>query len=157
MSKEPLYCNTCKGETWHELAASHSHDRYDYFWGFSQRFDSAVFMCCGCEDISFRLVKHPFEFQDENDEPKEFVFPERGFKFRDKKFFWNLPKNIERLYRETIKAHDSELIVLSTVGLRAIIEAVVADKIPKGEYKNNLESKIESLSPFFSEAVISGR
>lgn len=154
MERERIYCNTCKGETWHENVTIHEHDRYDYFWGYPQKFESVIFKCCGCEDVSFRITKHPFEFQNKKDKPEVFVYPESGFKFRERKYFWNLPKNISQLYHETVKAHDSELVVLSTVGVRALIEAVVADKIPKEKYKKNLESKINSLKSHFPESVI---
>lgn len=154
MTKGRIYCNTCKVETWHESVVSHSHERYNYLWGSSQVFDSEIFKCCGCEDVSFRLIKHPFEFQDPKDDPEELIYPERGFKFRDKKYFWQLPKNISQLYKETVKAYDSELIVLSTVGVRALIEAIVAEKISSKNYTKTLDSKINSLRPHFSESVI---
>lgn len=154
MTKERIYCNSCKGETWHELAAHHTHERYDYFWGYSQQFDSDTFKCCGCEDIAFRLVKHRFEFQDENDLPDTQFYPDRSFKFRNRKFYLHLPKHIHRLYQETVSAHNAELIVLSTVGVRSLVEAIVADKIDPSNYSNNLESKIESLRPHFHESVI---
>ncbi|MDN7131330.1 DUF4145 domain-containing protein [Halomonas sp. MC140] len=154
MSKERIYCNTCKAQTWHEQAASYSHDRLDQLMGFSQQIDSWIFICCGCDDVSFRLVRHPFEFQNEEDEPEELVYPDRGFKFRDRKYFSGLPKNIERLYRETITTYDLGLLVLSTVGVRGLIEAIVADKIPGENYKDNLNSKIQALSPHFPTSVI---
>lgn len=154
MDRERIYCNSCKGKTWHENVASHVHDRYSYLWGYPQKFESVIFKCCGCEDISFRIRKHPFEFQSKKDKPEEFVYPDRGFKFRERKYFWNLPKNISQLYNETVKAHDSELIVLSTIGVRALIEAVVAYKIPKDKYKKNLESKIDALRSHLSESAI---
>lgn len=130
MSKERIYCNACKGETWHESVSHHEYDRHDYFWGSSQRFVTDTFKCCGCEDITFRLIKNPFEFQDTKDEPEKF------------------------LYQETIAAHNNELTVLSTVGIRSLIEAIVADKIDASKYKNNLESKIDALKPFFQVTVI---
>jgi len=154
MKKDRIYCNSCKGDTWHESVSSYTHDRYDYLWGYSHKFESTILKCCGCEDISFRIIKYPFEFQNKDDKPEEFVYPDRGFNFRERKHFWKLPKNLSQLYNETIKAYDSDLIVLSTVGVRALIEAIVADKIPKDKYKNNLESKIESLRLYLSPAVI---
>jgi len=154
MSKERIYCNTCKAETWHEPVASYSHDKLDQLYGYPQQIDSSVFICRGCEDVSFRILKHPFEFQDDADLPEEFVFPERGFKFRERKHFWNLPKNIEQLYREIITAYDSKLFILAMVGIRGLIEAIVADKIQRENYKDNLNSKIQALSGHFSGAVI---
>lgn len=154
MNKIRIYCNTCKGETWHESVTSHPHDRYNYFWGYSQKFDSEILKCCGCDDISFKITKHPFEFQDKSDTSEEFVYPDRRSNLRENKYFWNLPADIHGLYHETIKAHNSKLIVLSTVGVRGLIEAIVADKIDGNNYKNNLESKINALRPYFSESVI---
>lgn len=153
MGKLRIYCNSCNGETWHELVSHYEHQRHNYFWGYPQLFVSDTFKCCGCEDITFRLIKHPFEFQDENDEPEELLFPERKFKNRDRRYFFNLPKHIHNLYQETISAHNNELIILSTVGLRSLIEAIVADKIDSSEFRNNLESKIDSLKPYFQESV----
>lgn len=154
MDRERIYCNSCKGETWHEIVARYSHERYDYFWGYSQTFDSEMFKCCGCEAITFRLTKHPFEFQDENDFPEIMLYPDRSYKFRERKFYLHLPKHIHQLYQETVTAHNAELIVLSTVGIRSLLEAVVADKIDPAKYANNLESKIEALRPHFQESVI---
>ncbi len=154
MDKIRIYCNTCKVETWHENVASHSHDRHDYFWGYSQKFVSVIFKCCGCDEVTFKLTKNPFKFQDKNDKPEEFIYPDRRSNLRDKKYYWNLPKSISNLYHETVMAHDSGLIVLSTVGVRGLIEAIVADKIDDAHYQNNLNSKINSLNPYFSKTVI---
>jgi len=154
MTNERIYCNSCKSETWHEPVAHHSHERYEYFWGHSHTFDSDTFKCCGCEDITFRLVKHPFEFQDKKDSPEVLFYPDRNSKFRERKFYFDLPKHIHRLYGETVSAHNADLIILSTVGVRSLVEAVVADKIDPSKYSNNLESKIEALRPHFQESVI---
>ena len=144
MEKIRIYCNSCNTETWHEPVSHYEHQRHDYFWGEPQLFVSDIFKCCGCDDITFRLIKHPFEFQNENNKPEEILLPKRKFKNRKKRYFFNLPKHIYNLYQETISAHDNELIILSTVGLRSLIEAIVADKIDSSKYKNNLESKIDS-------------
>ena len=154
MTELRIYCNTCRAQTWHEPVAAHSHSRLDQLFGFSQEIDSSVLICRGCEDVSFRLVKHPFEFQAEGDEPEELVLPDWKHKLRERKYFWRLPKHIEELYRETVSAHDANLTLLSTVGVRGLIEAVVADKISPQNYKDRLDSKIDSLRAHFSAAVI---
>jgi hypothetical protein len=53
-----------------------------------------------------------------------------------------------------LAAYDRGLILLSTVGLRALIEAIVADKLAEKEYGHNLESKIAALSRYFKESTI---
>ena len=104
--------------------------------------------------MTFRLVKHPFEFQNSDDESTVHFYPDRSFKFRDRKVYLSLPKHIHKLYQETIAAHNNELMILSTVGVRALVEAIVADKIDSSKYVNNLGSKIDSLKEYFPEPVI---
>jgi len=154
MTKERIYCNSCKGDTWHELVAHYSHERYEYFWGESHTFESDTFKCCGCEDITFRLTKHPFAFQDKKDSAEVRFYQDRNSHLRERKFYFDLPKHIHRLYAETVTAHNADLIILSTVGVRSLLEAVVADKIDSSMYSNSLESKINSLRPHFPESVM---
>ncbi len=154
MEKRRIYCNSCKNGTWHEVMASHIQEREDDLWGYAQRFDAEILRCCGCELLSFRLVKHPFAFQDKKDKPDEEIYPEREFNKRQRRFFWHLPKAVHTLYNETVAAHDSELHLLSTVGLRALIEAIVADKLAKTQYGKSLDSKIDALAPLFEPEVI---
>ncbi|MEW6714467.1 MAG: DUF4145 domain-containing protein [Nitrospirota bacterium] len=132
----------------------HEQKREDNFWGYPQLLEAEILRCCGCDLLSFRLVKHPFAFQDKKDKPVEDIFPERGFKKREQKYFFQLPKEVHNLYQETVVAHDRELSLLSTVGLRALIEAIVADKLSEDEYGPNLETKINALSKYFQKATI---
>jgi hypothetical protein len=154
MEKRRIYCNSCKNSTWHEVVAGHSQERQDDLWGYPQRFDAEVLRCCGCELLSFRLVKYPFEFQDANDHPEEEMYPERGYNKRQRRYFFQLPREIRALYDETVAAHDRDLNLLSIVGLRALIEAIVADKLDNSQYGNNLESKIDALAHLFEPETI---
>ncbi len=154
MGKHRIYCNSCKNNTWHEVAANHDQKREDNLWGYQQNFEAEILRCCGCDQISFRLVKHPFEFQDKNDKPEEEIYPERGFKQREQRYFLHLPTEVRNLYNETLSAHDRNLILLSTVGLRALIEAIVANKLSKKDYGETLESKINALAKYFNESTI---
>lgn len=155
MERRRIYCNSCKNNTWHEVVASHTQEREDDLWGYPQRFDAEILRCCGCELLSFRLLKHPFAFQDASDEPEEEMYPERGYKKRERRYFFQLPREVHALYNETLAAHDRELNLLSTVGLRALIEAIVADKLDKTQYGNSLESKIDALAHLFEAETIS--
>ncbi len=154
MNRERIHCNYCKSTTWHNEVVSYSHEHFDNLFGFEQKFYSSTFICCGCEDVTFRVIKHPFTFQNDDDAPIEVIYPDRDYKFRDRRIYFNLPKHIHNIYNETITAHNNKLIVLSAVGVRALVEAIVEDKIDKSKFKNNLESKIDSLNPHFSKSVI---
>lgn len=154
MDKRRIYCNSCTNTTSHEVVAGHVEDREDYFWGFPQKCEAEILRCCGCQLLCFRLVTHPFDFQDKKDKPVEELFPERGYKQRRKRHFFRLPKEVHALYNETVAAHDRELNLLSTVGLRALIEGIVADKLDKSKYGQTLESKIDALSGLFQPDTI---
>ena len=55
-AQEKLYCNTCKGDTHHELKAVHPREYYEtqgqppnewlVFW---EKFESRFWICCGCD------------------------------------------------------------------------------------------------------------
>ncbi len=154
MQKRRIYCNSCSNSTSHEVVAAHTQEREDSFWGDPQKFEAEILRCCGCDLLTFRLVTHPFKFQDKKDEPTEELFPERRHKKRSERYFFQLPKEVRTLYNETVVAHDRELHLLSTVGLRALIEAIVADKLDKAQYSHNLESKIDALSGLFQPQTI---
>ncbi len=106
MEKLRIYCNSCKNETRHEIEARHTQEREDSDFGFPQMFEAEILRCCGCDLLSFRLLTHPFEFQDENTEIEEEIYPERGFKRRERRYSFKLPKEVRILYKETLEAHD---------------------------------------------------
>lgn len=82
------------------------------------------------------------------------MFPTREYKLRERKFFFTLPEHIRRAYHQTNEAFDHELYVLAAVGLRALLEAIVADKIPESEYSASIQSKVDALRKHFAREVI---
>jgi Domain of unknown function (DUF4145) len=154
MKRARLYCNSCEAETWHDVKVRREQERVDTLFGYPQRVEADILACRGCDQYSFRLVTHPFEFQNKEDKPIEEVLPERGYKRRKRKYFSTMPRAIRELYNETVSAHDNKLVLLSAVGLRALLEAIVIDKVDKSKYGNNLESKINALAHLFPPDVV---
>ncbi len=154
MGNRRIYCNCCRNRTWHEVMAKHAQKRDDDLWGCPQLLEAEILRCRGCDLLSFRLLRHPFEFQDKRDKAEEDIYPERGFKKRESKYFFQLPKEVHNLYHETLAANDRDLVLLSTAGLRALIEAIVSDKLNEQEYGPSLESKINALSKYFKQSTI---
>jgi hypothetical protein len=105
MEKHRIYCNSCKNNTWHEVVANHKQEREDDLWGSPQLFEAEILRCSGCDLLSFRLLRYPFEFQDQKDKPEEEIYPERGFKKREQRYFFHLPREVHNLYQETLAAH----------------------------------------------------
>ncbi|MEQ1686174.1 MAG: DUF4145 domain-containing protein [Burkholderiaceae bacterium] len=154
MKRTRLYCNSCESDTWHQVPAHREVNREDTLFGYPQRLEAEILQCCGCDLFSFRTTTHPFEFQDKADMPEVVVLPERGYKQRKRKFFSTMPASVRTLYNETVTAHDNKLVLLSAVGLRALLEAIVIDKLAPSLYGNNLESKINALAHLFPADVI---
>jgi hypothetical protein len=153
MENSRAYCNSCKSNVWHDVVADHSHARYVELWGYEQKEDAQILKCRGCDAFTFRHVEHPFEFQDPQDKPEEFFYPDRNHKKRERKFF-PAPRSIWQLYTQVVEAQDRKLTLLSAAGLRSLIEAIVADKIEKSKYTNSIQSKIQALEPYFEPGVI---
>ncbi len=154
MKRRRIYCNSCANDTWHEIAAHYEQERVEPLFGEKQNLEAEILHCCGCDLIAFRLVTHPFAFQDKDDKPQEELLPERAHKTRRRKYFFSMPGAVRTLYQETATAHDGKLILLSAVGLRALIEAIVVDRIDKAKYTYTLESKINALSTIFEPGVL---
>ncbi len=68
--------------------------------------------------------------------------PQRTDLLLQRKFFRQLPKKLDKIYRETIGAFNNHLFVLCAAGLRTLIEGICDDKNMKGK---NLEDKINNL------------
>jgi hypothetical protein len=102
-----------------------------------------VVQCLGCETISFlRITK--FEGKDpwhENfpDDDDDYDSALGSLSYEDMR---ELPKVIQRLYEEVEEALDSQSLVLTGMGLRALVEAVCKDQNIKG---TNLKEKISAL------------
>jgi hypothetical protein len=110
--------------------------------------------CNGCDEISFR----EYWRTSEDPEGTEQVYPPRRGDSLQPKTFLNVPAEIVRIYRETIDAYNVDAATLCAVGVRAIVEAICADRgIVNGPvkqkrgaktviiHKTNLEGKIEGL------------
>jgi hypothetical protein len=65
-----------------------------------------------------------------------------------------MPPHISTLYHETVAAHDTKLVLLSAVGLRALLEAIIVNKVESSKYGYSLESKINSLEGIVEQKVI---
>ncbi len=149
-----LHCNECKQKTWHDIVAEHEQSYYDNFWGYTKLLHGQILTCRGCEYLSFRLFDHPFEFQTDG-KVEELIYPEREFKRRKRIYiFHTLPEKIQNLYTQTLTAYDNELCLLSAVGLRALIESIVVDKLNPNEFAFSIKSKIDALRKYFSDDVI---
>ncbi len=154
MRQTKIHGNKCTNQTRHEIVAEHRQDFEDPFWGYSKLLQGQILRCCGCDNLSFRLLEHAFEFE-EDKKIEEQIHPIREYKKRKKKFFTiSIPTKIENLYKQTIEAQDNALHLLSAIGLRCLLEAIVVDRFSPTEYSASIQSKIDALKKHFSQKVV---
>ena len=73
----------------------------------------------------------------------EYLYPERKSSRSSIKELYSLPTKTRKIYSETLNALNSNLLILSTIGLRGLIESICLDQKVPGR---NLEQKIKALA-----------
>jgi hypothetical protein len=144
-------CTNCHISTKHIIIASADVDgtevvssEFDYGW----RDTLQIIQCRGCETVSFRHVHSNSEdgYYGDNTgfEPYEDVklCPNRDEERLPMKDIRLLPINVMRIYDETLKALNSDLSVLTGIGVRALLETICKDKNAPG---SDLYKKIDAL------------
>jgi hypothetical protein len=120
-----------------------------------------ILQCRGCDEVVFRE-----EWEDsESIQPSgaliasEKFYPPRSQDYIPIKYIYGAPKNIARIYRESVDAYNNDLYTLCSAGLRAVIEGICGEEnIKSGSVlqkqkdgtrkpikKRNLEGKIAGL------------
>ena len=99
-----------------------------------------LLQCGGCQDIHYR--RSEWAHMDEEADALIQVFPPIGLRARAIPEAHLFPSEVEAAYRETIAAAANELPVLTSVGVRILVEAVCSDREAQGR---NLEKKIDDL------------
>lgn len=143
------YCYGCIAYTNHVVLhqVNQGFEPYEY----PEEILHQIVRCCGCDNISFRKVTIDLNtaYEDEfgKTEYQEFieVFPKflknhKPFSFSE---LYELPKNVQKIYRDTLKSYANDSKILTGAGLRACIESVCNDLQITGK---NLEARINKLS-----------
>ena len=143
--KETIHtqCPTCIGFRKHEIVAEKKHDEFVeeigiHFWNAYY-----VIRCMGCETFSFAHYASSSDDVDEDGTPVVEVklYPSRRIRKPLERWYY-LPKSVSSIYKEALIAIGSEAPTLGAAGLRAVVEAICADK---GVRKKRLEQSIDAL------------
>jgi len=146
-----IFCNTCKGLTNHLLRTRNLflEQIYDDFdeevFGFHEHRYS-LWSCAGCTAPTLEWQMGPPS--SDNEEWEEFAFgyfPPREKDSIQRKRFRNLKPELSLLYGEVVTCFNSDCLLLCTIGLRALIEAVCKDK---GVAGRDLKDRISGLIKF---------
>ena len=125
-------------------------DLYKEF-AFIASFKYSIWKCCGCNSITLE-EKYTAPYMDKGKYEATF-YPPQKINHIDPKHFIKLSPKLQQIYRETILAYNSEMYLLCTAGLRALIEGICVDKKITGQ---NLEKKIEGLVTILPANIIEG-
>lgn len=145
-------CLQCHIETSHkvllsaDLSSTYLPDNIDYWTQYQ------IVQCLGCKSISFRKNSGNTGDCDYIEDPDgswniiysedEEIYPSRiaGRGIINKS--WLLPQSVLKIYMETHSALSNKLPILTSIGIRTLIEAICQEKNAHG---NNLKEKINSL------------
>lgn len=142
-------CAECSKKTNHQVLFRQTEtppEEYDY----NAKIDYSVIKCCGCDNISFLYEFHDYENRYYNDETghEDYLltvnqYPRIIEGYSGFKEVGYLPPLIKQIYTETLDALKNESMILTGIGLRAIIEAITKQENIPGK---NLDTKISNLS-----------
>ncbi|PAK33834.1 hypothetical protein CHI08_25980, partial [Peribacillus simplex] len=135
--KERVYCSKCKQKTNHLIIYTHtekSNNNDEIQWQEQHH----VVQCAGCDTKAF--VK---QYGDEDTwvyrgeervwtdvftvYPEEPISEPLPYYWLEKKEFRNVPETINQLYLQIIDVYNKGYLLLATIGIRTIIEAICLD------------------------------
>jgi len=148
-----IFCNKCQVETNHLLKGEHV--RRDYDEGGWIEILFRFWICAGCERATLEECYTGNRVRDKDGQQIYFSVyrPRRTKSDFTEKYFFKLPPILDKIYRETIRAFNEDLIVLCVTGLRALIDAVCKDKQISGY---TLETRVDNLSNIVPQNMVKG-
>lgn len=163
-----IFCNACRQVTNHELISRHSRteDLGDEESGneiYTLHYE--IWKCRGCESMTFRhheindFIADVSSDAGFNYDVKETLYPRRIRHIA--KFFFNIPQRLRQIYNETVECFNAGNWLLCGAGIRATIEGICLDKVivegptSKGKIERNLEGRLNALSKFIPESIVS--
>lgn len=156
-SVKRIYCNTCKGQTNHELKSVHERKSSDIDFennplneaGKYEEWTYFFWICRGCETAS--LEEDHVVYINGNEQFVPAYYPRRERNSLATKVFKQLDEKLTDIYEEVIKCFNNEAWILCAIGLRALLEGICADKNISGR---SLFDKIEGLNKHLPPNIV---
>ena len=99
----------------------------------AERVGFKFWICAGCDSGT---LEETYDFDITNEDygslAESTYYPVRTGLHVEGKKFRQLPKKLNKIYRETLQAYNNDLTVLCALGIRALIEGICADKSVTG-------------------------
>ena len=131
-------CIECKRKTNHSILKAVNKNGHDSDADIAWESAYQTVKCLGCDTISFRSASTNSEGWTQVGEDEyelrvdEELYPNRDVGRPPMSDSHLLPEDLQRIYRETIKALNAEQPVLCGIGVRAIIETITKEKAAPG-------------------------
>ena len=152
------HCNTCGGEREHVVLHEESKQWSDEQWEVSGATAYQMLKCAGCGTFSMRREDWNSEFTDEYGRPEASIsyFPPRLFRklptwHSDLQTYRSGESTISELLQEIYVALQNDLRRLAAMGIRALLEHMMIDKV--GDNK----SFQKNISEFHKQGFISDK
>jgi hypothetical protein len=126
VAETPSFCNKCQGETRHATLSIHSRHYTEADEAFPRVIaeEWIVIQCRGCDSIKVCVTQNSTDFKT----PRETHYPAVESR-RLPKWALQLPDEFQELFREIYKALNAECPCLSTMGVRALIDQMLNDRV----------------------------
>jgi len=155
---QKIYCNTCQVLTNHELVYVQNRElTRDILYEDqateaeeSEQWTYQLWVCRGCDTATLQEDYVSFA----GNEPKDIeslFHPHRSRERLPIKVFKNLDEKLKPIYEEVILSFNNNALTLCTIGLRALLEGICADKEIQGK---NLYQKIEGLTVYLPKNIV---
>jgi hypothetical protein len=152
-----IYCNTCKGQTNHELKSTQERKSSDVDFekdplneaGQYEEWTYLFWICRGCETAS--LQEDHVVYVNGVEQYVTVFYPRRERNSLATKTFLQLNEKLTDIYEEVIKCFNDEAWILCAVGLRALLEGICADKNIAGR---SLFDKIQGLDKHLPSNIV---
>lgn len=146
LTSKKVFCRTCKTATNHQILSDHHNREDDDEHGITYWTDSYLLQCKGCEAICFvvdNTCTEDFDPEKNTLIPTTRIYPNPYVRRNKVDGFYFLPKAIQQVYEECVSGFNKNLSIITTIGLRLIIELLCKDK---GINNGNLEDKINRMA-----------
>lgn len=163
-----IFCNTCKGETNHDIKSSHDQSYYEeyenhgqMFLGYYEETEYSFLVCRGCDTATLeeRWTNAAMRGYD-GDNIYSFIYHPKRKNLGDRtaKHFNHIDKKLNETYREIITSFQEGLGVVTAMGVRALLEAICVIEGIDGKKAWGLGEKIGKLKEVSSipESIIDG-
>jgi hypothetical protein len=152
-----IYCNTCKGQTNHELISTQERKSSDVDFekdplnesGQYEEWTYIFWICRGCETAS--LQEDHVAYVNGDEQYVTVFYPRRERKSLVTKTFLQLDEKLTDIYEEVVTCFNNEAWILCAIGLRALLEGICADKSIPGR---SLFDKIEGLNKHLPSNIV---